>query len=106
MRDRELVAKRSRSLLGCAFSRIFSHLLNHDPHFNFNVVLAPVPSVIQDNLAGWVDDHVDALVAEFALEDDAVVIAAEEAGAGGGDEEDGRHDTSSMDGGDEEGAPN
>ena len=104
-RNRELVVERSRGLLGRAFSRVFSHLLNCDPHFNFDAVLAPVPSVIQDNLAGWVDDHVDALVAEFAPKDDMVVIATEGDGAAGDDEEDDRHDASTTDGGDEEGAP-
>ena len=104
-RTQELVAEKSQCLLGRAFSRVFSHLLSRDPHFDFDVVLAPVPPVIQDNLAGWLDDHVDALVVEFALEDDMVVIAAEEAGVGGNDEEDGRHDASSADRDDEEGAP-
>ena len=33
--------------------------------------------------AGWVDDNVDALVAEFAPEDDEAVIAAKGDGAGG-----------------------
>ena len=57
-------------------------------------------------MAGRVDDHVDALVAEFAPEDDTVVIAVEEDGTGSANEEDGRHDASSTDGGDEEGTPN
>ena len=99
----ELVAERSQGLLGHAFSRVFSHLLNRDPHFDFDVVLALVPLAIQDNLTGWVDDHVDALVKEFASEDDTVVLAAEEGGVGGDDEEDGSRDTSSADGSDEEG---
>ena len=59
------------------FSCVFSHLLNLDPHFDFDTAIAPVPMVIQDNLANWVDDYVDALVAEFAPEDDVVVIAAD-----------------------------
>ena len=105
-RSRELVAERSHGLLGHAFSRVFTHLLNRDPHFNFDAVLAPMPLVVQDNLTGWVDDHVDALVEEFAPEDDMVVIVAGEDDASSDDEEDDRHDTSSADGGDEEGAPN
>ena len=45
-RTRELVMERSQGHLGRAFSCVFSHLLNRDPHFDFNVVLAPVPTVI------------------------------------------------------------
>ena len=93
-RARELVEERSRGLLGCAFSRIFSHLLNLDPHFDFNVVLAPMPAATQDKLAKWVDGHVDALVKEMTPEDDTTVLVAEEAGAGGDGEEDGSHDHS------------
>ena len=59
----ELVEERSHGLLGRAFLRVFGHLLNRDPQFDFDVVLVPVPPVVQDNLAGWVDDHVDTLVA-------------------------------------------
>ena len=103
-RSRKLVVERSRGLLGRMFSRVFSYLLNRDPHFDFDVALVPMPPVIQDNLAGWIDDHVDALVAEFAPEDDMVVIAAEEVGAEGDDEEDSSVDASGTDGGDEEGA--
>ena len=40
---RKLVGDRSRGLLGSAFSRVFSNLLGRDSHFDFNVVLAPVP---------------------------------------------------------------
>ena len=38
-----LVEERSRALLGRAFSRVFSHLLNMDSHFDFDAVIAPVP---------------------------------------------------------------
>ena len=93
-----------RVLSSAVLTRVFSHLLNRDPHFDFDVVLVPVPPVVQDNLAGWVDDHVDALVAEFAPEDDTVVIAAGGVGVDGDDEEDDSFDASSMDGGDVEGA--
>ena len=103
-RSRELVAERSRGLLGHVFLRVFSHLLNCEPHFDFNVVLVPVPPVVQDNLAGWVDDHMDALVAEFTPEENTVMIAAEEVGADGDDEEEDSLDASNVDGGDEEGA--
>ena len=96
-RARELVEERSQGLLGHAFSRVFSHLLNLDPHFDFDAVIAPVPEVIQDNLAGWVDDHVDALVAEFAPEDDAVVFAAEEGDADDDDEGDTSDGAGGMD---------
>ena len=99
-----LVAERSRGLLGHVFSRVFNHLLNHDPHFDFDTMLVPVPPVVQDNLAGWVDDHVDALVAEFAPKADTVMIAAKEVGVDGDDEEDDSLDASSADVGEEEGA--
>ena len=64
-----------------------SHLLNRDPHFDFDALMVPVPPVVQDNLARWVY-HVDALVAKFAPEDNTVVIVAGEVSADGDDEED------------------
>ena len=106
MKARKLVEERSRGLLGRVFSRVFSNLLSRDSHFDFNVVLAPVPAATQDRLARWVDDHVDALVEEFAPEDDTVVLAVGVDGIGGDDEGNGRDDTGSAggaDGGDEEG---
>ena len=87
-RARELVEERSQGLLGHAFSRVFSHLLNLDPHFDFDAAIALMPEVIQDNLAGCMDDHVDALVSDFAPEDVVVFITAEEDSAGGDDKED------------------
>ena len=72
-------------------------------------MLAPVPAATQDKLARWVDDHVDALVKEFASEDDMVMRAAGAGDTGDGDEEGGRDDSgnsSGVDEGDEEGAPN
>ena len=42
-RSRWLVEERSRALLRRAFSRVFSHLQNMDPHFDFDAVIAPVP---------------------------------------------------------------
>src|SRR4051812_19271925 len=42
-RDDRLVEERSRALLGRAFSRVFSHLQNMDPHFDFDAAIAPVP---------------------------------------------------------------
>ena len=77
-RARELVEEKSRGLLGRAFSHVFSHLLNINPDFNFDAAIAPVPEVIRDNLARWVDDNVEALVRAFASDDDTVVIAADE----------------------------
>src|SRR5215216_5612997 len=96
MRARELIEERSRDLLGRAFSHVFSHLLNMNPHFDFDAVIAPVPGVIHGNLAGWVDEHVNALVAEFAVVDDTVVIVA-----GGGDADDDDEDDASDNSGDE-----
>ena len=43
VRADRLVEERSRALLGHAFSRIFSHLQNMDPHFDFDAALTPVP---------------------------------------------------------------
>ena len=40
---RELVEERSRGLLGRAFSRVFSHLRNTFPNFDFDAAIAPVP---------------------------------------------------------------
>ena len=40
-----------------------------------------MPEVIWDNLARWVDDHVDALVRAFSSDDDAVVVVEDEGSA-------------------------
>ena len=65
-------------LLQRAFSCVFSHLLNADPNFDFDAAIAPVPTAVRGDLARWVEDHVDALVKAFTLEDDAVVFVADE----------------------------
>ena len=39
----QLVEERSRGLLGRAFSRVFSHLRNTFPDFDFDAAIAPVP---------------------------------------------------------------
>ena len=49
-----LVEERSHALLGRAFSCVFSHLQNMDPHFDFDAAIAPVPLAVRDNLASWV----------------------------------------------------
>ena len=74
----ELVDEKNRGLLGRAFSRVFSHLLNTNPDFDFAAAIAPVPEAIWSNLVHWVDDNVDALVRVFASNDDAMVVAADE----------------------------
>ena len=79
-RARQLVEERSRSLLGRAFSRVFSHLQNADPHFDFHAVIAPVPEAIRGDLAQWVEDNLDALVRAFTFDDDGVIVAADEGG--------------------------
>ena len=76
-RARQLVEERGRGLLERAFSCVFSHLLNADPNFDFDVAIAPVPTAIRGDLVRWVKDHVDALVRAFASEDDAVVVVAD-----------------------------
>ena len=101
---RQLIEERSRGLLGHALSCIFSNLLNLDSHFDFSIMLAPVPAATQDKLAMWVDGHVDALVKELTPEDDTAVIAAKGAGVGEDDAEGGSFSTSSAEGSDEEGA--
>ena len=77
-RARQLVEERGRGLLERAFSRVFSHLLNADPNFDFDAAIAPVPTAVRGDLARWVEDNVDALVRAFTSEDDAVVVAADE----------------------------
>ena len=67
MRARQLVEERSHSLLGHAFSHVFSHLQNTDPHFDFDAIIAPVPEAIRGNLARWVEDNMDALVRAFCF---------------------------------------
>ena len=56
-------------MLGHAFSRVFSHLQDRDPHFDFDAAIAPVPIAVRGYLARWVD-NVDALVRAFASDDD------------------------------------
>ena len=51
-RSRWLVEERSRALLGRAFSRVFSYLLDRDPHFDFDAAIAPVPIAVR---GGWRD---------------------------------------------------
>ena len=46
VRANRLVEERSRALLRRAFSRVFSHLQNMDPHFDFDAAVAPVPIAI------------------------------------------------------------
>ena len=45
-RARRLVEERSQGLLGRAFSRVFSHLQNMDPHFDFDAATAPIPQAV------------------------------------------------------------
>ena len=101
--------ERVRGLLQRAFSRVFSHLLNADPNFDFDAAIAPVPMAVRGDLARWVEDHVDALVRAFTLENDGVVVIADEGdvvddGDGGvadgdddSDEDDGDASDASMD---------
>ena len=56
----------SRDLLAQASTCVFSHLFRSDPGFDFKAVIAPMPEVISDALAEWVEDHVDALSVRFA----------------------------------------
>ena len=51
-----------------------------DPHFDFDAAIAPVPQAVQDDLAYWVEDNVDALVRAFASDNDGVIVAADEGG--------------------------
>lgn len=51
-----LVEEGSRDLLARASTSVFSHLLCSDPDFDFEVMIAPVPEVISDTLAEWVED--------------------------------------------------
>ena len=79
-RSHWLVEERSRALLGRAFSRVFSHLQDRDPHFDFDAAIAPVPIAVRGDLARWVEDNVDALVRVIASDDDDVVMGANEGG--------------------------
>ena len=99
-RARELVEERCRGLLRRAFSRVFSHLQNTYPNFDFDAAIAPVPEVIQDNLAPWVDDNVDALVRAFASDDDVVLVVADEGGVVDDCEDSASDNASSMSGSD------
>ena len=46
VRADRLVEERRRALLGRAFSRVFSHLRNMDPHFDFDAAIALVPQAV------------------------------------------------------------
>ena len=62
-----------------------------DPHFDFDVAIAPVPLAAQENLVHWVEDNVDVLVRAFTADNNDVVVVANEGGvvnspdAAGGD---------------------
>ena len=103
-RARQLVEERGHGLLQCAFSRVFSHLLNADPNFDFDAAIAPVPMAVRGDLARLVEDHVNALVRAFTSENDGVVVIADEGdvvndsdggGAESGDDSDGDDDDAS-----------
>ena len=84
VRANKLVEERSRALLGRAFSRILSHLQNMDPHFDFDAAITPVPQVVRDDLAHWVEDNVEALIRAFASDNDDAIMASEKGGVRGG----------------------
>ena len=92
-----LVEERSRVLLGRAFSLVFSHLQDRDPHFDFDAAIAPVPIAIRGDLAQWVEDNVDTLVRAFTSDDDDVIVAPE----GGGVVNEHGADDGDGDGGDD-----
>ena len=75
-----MVEERSRGLLGRAFSRVFSHLRDMDPHFDFDAAIAPVPQAVRDDLVHWVEDNGDALIRAFASDNNGVVVVADEGG--------------------------
>ena len=50
-RSRWLVEERSRALLGRAFSRVFSHLQDRDPYFDFDAAITLVPIAVRGDLA-------------------------------------------------------
>ena len=92
-----MVEERSGSLLRRAFSRVFSHLRNMDPHFDFDAAIALVPQAVRGELAHWVEDNVDALIRAFASDYDDVIVAADEGGVmdgSGGAPEDASGDSS------------
>ena len=70
--------RRGRGLLQRAFSRVFGHLLNADPNFDFDAAIVLVPIAVRGDLARWVEDHVDALVRAFNSENDGGVVVADE----------------------------
>src|SRR3954464_3021572 len=102
-----LVEERSPPLLGRAFSHVFSHLRNMDPHFDFDAAIAPVPQVVRGDLAEWVESNVDALVRAFTSDDDDMIVGADEGGVvedpnaadGGADNEGEFSDASDSSGG-------
>ena len=75
-----MVEERSRGLLGRAFSRVFGHLQDMDPHFDFDAAIAPVPQAVRGDLARWVEDNVDALIRAFDSDNNDATVAAEEGG--------------------------
>ena len=92
--------ERSRGLLGRAFSRVFNHLWNTFPNFDFDAAIAPVPQAIRGDLARWVEDNVDALVRAFASEGDVVDDGdggVAEGGDGAGEDDDDASDASEGD---------
>ena len=81
-----IIEEESRDLLTQAATRIFSHLLNADPNFDFGKVIAPVPEEVRDTLGKAVEDHVDALHEHFAPgESSSGVEGGDDDGGSGGD---------------------
>ena len=68
-----------------ASTHIFSHLFRSNPCFDFEAVIAPIPEVICDALREWVEDHVDALSAQFIPDNSEDRRGAEENKGNNGD---------------------
>ncbi|KAE8783914.1 hypothetical protein D1007_42555 [Hordeum vulgare] len=52
-----------------AATRVFTHLLLHDPSFKFDEVMGPVPDESRDDLAASMEGHVNTPLAKFFCSD-------------------------------------
>ncbi|KAE8799215.1 hypothetical protein D1007_25340 [Hordeum vulgare] len=53
-----------------AATRVFSHLLLHEPHFEFGEVMVPMPEESCSDLATTVEVHMRMLLEKFSYDDD------------------------------------
>ncbi|KAE8815081.1 hypothetical protein D1007_07586 [Hordeum vulgare] len=65
-----ILEEECRDLFSVAGTRVFSHLLLHDPHFNFEEMMGSMPEESHGDLATPMEGHLRTLVKKFSCDDD------------------------------------